>query len=195
MGQSRQVLYTSSLHGSLLNIYILITGTGFTTFHLPAPLNTVTLAICNDLNVSNATSHIPPPQHKEPASSSPPPPASQSTPRWTLEGGPFELADYCISQNTNLLILLDAWLDSGDGDDDDDEDDDGEYDYQNLNYWAARLRPLWVKEGVEGGFVEDGDQHLDMDDGEMGKTVVVVCNRFGEENGMSPDLGGLHELI
>jgi protein N-terminal amidase len=69
------------------------------------------------------------------------------------------------------------------GADDGAENEDHDYDLHNVNYWAARLRPLWVKEGVEGGFVEDDDLQT-MDKGEVGETVVVVCNRFGEENGM-----------
>jgi hypothetical protein len=99
------------------------------------------------------------------------------------------------------LILLDAWLDSADpdlvstdsGDDhptsekSGDNDVNGiygewdEHDWENVNYWAARLRPLWVKEGVEGGFAENGD--LQDADGGQEEMVAVVCNRFGEENG------------
>jgi protein N-terminal amidase len=156
-------------------------GTGFTTFQLPAPLDTVTLAICNDLNVFNSTSHLPPPQHTDPQETSPPQSPTQTTSSWTLKEGPYELADYCIAQKTNLLILLDAWLASAESVHDD--DDEEEHDWHNVNYWAARLRPLWVNEGVEGGFVEDGDI-TEPDVGE--ETVVVVCNRFGEENGKSP---------
>lgn len=154
-------------------------GTGFTTFHLPAPLNTVTLAICNDLNVKSSTSHLPlPDPSTTPASQSCP---SPSTPPWTLKDGPFELADYCVEHKTDLLVLLDAWLDSGESADDGDrEAEETNYDWDNVNYWAARLRPLWAKEGMEGGFVEDGDLQ-ETNKGE--ETVVVVCNRFGDENG------------
>jgi len=138
----------------------------------------VTLAICNDLNVFNSTSHLPPPQHTDPQETSPPQSPTQTTSSWTLKEGPYELADYCIAQKTNLLILLDAWLTSEES-----AHDEEEHDWHNVNYWAARLRPLWVNEGVEGGFVEDGDI-TEPDVGE--ETVVVVCNRFGEENGKSP---------
>jgi len=141
----------------------------------------VTLAICNDLNVSNSTSHLPPPQQTESAETSPSHSPTRTTPSWTLKEGPYELADYCVAQKTNLLILLDAWLDSGESADDGDEGGvEGEHDWRNVNYWAARLRPLWVKEGVEGGFAEDGDV---LETGEGEETVVVVCNRSGEENG------------
>ena len=79
--------------------------------------------------------------------------------------------------------MLDAWLASAESVHDDDDDEE-EHDWHNVNYWAARLRPLWVNEGVEGGFVEDGDI-TEPDVGEE-TVVVVVCNRFGEENGKSP---------
>jgi len=60
-------------------------GTGFATFYLPPPLNTVTLAICMDLN---------------------------PTLPWTADGGPYELADHCLKTGSSLLVLLNAWLDS-----------------------------------------------------------------------------------
>jgi len=61
-------------------------GPGFATFHLPSPLNTITLGICMDLN-----------------------PQSLS---WTIHGGPYEIADHCMKTRSGLLILLNAWLDS-----------------------------------------------------------------------------------
>jgi len=61
-------------------------GPGFATFHLPPPLNTITLGICMDLN-----------------------PQSLS---WTIHGGPYEIADHCMKTRSGLLILLNAWLDS-----------------------------------------------------------------------------------
>ncbi|KAJ7464769.1 carbon-nitrogen hydrolase, partial [Mycena galericulata] len=67
-------------------------GTGFATFSLPPPLRTVSLGICMDLNAM--------------------PPHS-----WAIETGPYELADYCLTEKTNVLVLLD--------------------------FWAERLRPLW----------------------------------------------------
>ena len=57
------------------------TGTGFTTFHLPPPLNTVSLGICMDLNVQ--------------------PPAVWDD----LDGGPYELAAYCAARRTRVLVL------------------------------------------------------------------------------------------
>ncbi len=153
-------------------------GTGFTTFHLPPPLNSVSLGICMDLNTQ--------------------PPAV-----WDLARGPYEVAEYCVAQRTNLLILLNAWLDSK-------EDPEEDIDWRTINYWALRLRPLWAKvveEGQDGraeteahagdgntdgagsdsgsGSGSDSEVNLPRDGRKPGEElVVVVCNRCGEENGM-----------
>ena len=141
-----------------------MTGTGFTTFHLPPPLNTVSLGICMDLNVQ--------------------PPAT-----WDFALGPYEVAEYCIAQKTNLLVLLNAWLDSKESREDD-------TDWRTINYWALRLRPLWAKV-VEADTKAEAEQHDGSDEsdstgehttGSEGRKpgeelVVVVCNRCGEENG------------
>ncbi|TFY71073.1 hypothetical protein EVG20_g1941 [Dentipellis fragilis] len=122
-------------------------GNGFATFHLPAPLNTVTLGICNDLNARDAET-------------------------WTLEDGPYEVADHCIATETNLLIMLNAWLDS-------EEDGDSDEDWRTLNYWAARLRPLWVSE--DDGEPSEDRRRLSTAAGK--RVVAVMCNRWGDENG------------
>ncbi|THH30042.1 hypothetical protein EUX98_g4155 [Antrodiella citrinella] len=116
-------------------------GTGFKTLHLPPPLNTVTLGICMDLNAQ--------------------PPA-----KWTIEG-PYEIADHCKSTGTDTLILLNAWLLSGE------QERDGR-DWGTLNYWATRLRPLWSKSNrrKKSEAAKEGRE-----------TKVVICNRCGEENG------------
>lgn len=85
--------------------------------------------------------------------------------------GPYEMAEHCVRTETNVLILLNAWLFSGN------EDGDGELradrrDWGTLNYWAARLRPLWSKEGRSDNAQDTGRE-----------TKVVICNRCGEENG------------
>ncbi|KAI0769951.1 carbon-nitrogen hydrolase [Fomes fomentarius] len=145
-------------------------GTGFTTFHLPPPLNTVSLAICMDLN-------------------------SQPPAFWD-----YELAEYCIAQKTNLLILLNAWLDSK-------ADPEADTDWQTINYWAMRLRPLWDRvaheDADDDSSKSDSDSDSDSDiehgtnDSNSGfdptpggrkpgdELVVVVCNRCGEENGIT----------
>ncbi|KAI0670907.1 carbon-nitrogen hydrolase [Trametes maxima] len=133
-------------------------GTGFVTFHLPPPLNTVSLGICMDLNVH-------PPAHWE-----------------SIATGPYEVAEYCIAQRTNLLVLLNAWLDPGDAESTaarDDDDDVGEGpEWQTVNYWALRLRPLWARHdsgSTEGERSRQPGEEL----------LVVICNRTGTENGVT----------
>lgn len=81
---------------------------------------------------------------------------------WTTEEGPYELAQYVIDENTNLLIVLCAWLDSK-------KDLDSRWDLSTLNYWLARLRPLWKRPEASS------PKHSD--------TIVVMCNRSGAEGG------------
>lgn len=120
-------------------------GTGFATFHLPPPLNTVTLAICMDLNPRSP---------------------------WTIDGGPYELADHCLKTGSNLLVLLNAWLDS-------EKEEDRDEDLSTMNYWATLLRPLWYRKGDE-----PNDEGAELKKApEDVETVVVVCNRSGIENG------------
>ena len=98
------------------------------TLNLPPPLNTLSLAICMDLNVQ--------------------PPAT-----WTISG-PYEVADYCIAKRTNVLVLLNAWLDSA-------SSEDRVVDLDTMSYWAERLRPLWEeKEEAEEG--EDAAEYKDV---------------------------------
>jgi protein N-terminal amidase len=58
---------------------------------------------------------------------------------WRLSEAPYELASHCISNKANVLILLNAWLDS-------EKDQNEAYDWSTLNYWAARLQPLWAND-------------------------------------------------
>ena len=85
---------------------------------------------------------------------------------WTSDG-PYEVADYCVQKETSILVLLNAWLDSGTADDE-------VVDRETMSYWAARLRPLWE---------EDEDEEVT---GGGKETIVIVCNRCGEENGECP---------
>ncbi|EPQ51121.1 carbon-nitrogen hydrolase [Gloeophyllum trabeum ATCC 11539] len=120
-------------------------GPGFATFDLPPPLGTLTLGICMDLNpVPGAT--------------------------WSLEGGPYELADHTLQTGSRTLVLLNAWLASGSVDGEEEEEEE---DWQVVRYWAARLRPLWAR--------KDGDREAERNDG----VKVIVCNRCGEENGVT----------
>ncbi|KAI0322393.1 carbon-nitrogen hydrolase [Amylostereum chailletii] len=123
-------------------------GSGFTTFHLPPPLGRVTVGICNDLNPAAASS--------------------------SFDGGSYEIADYCLKTNTDILVLLNAWLDS-EGDEGSDED------WPTLNYWATRLRPLWMTSESDANssgtktFASPPLPH---------QTIAVVCNRNGQEKDM-----------
>ncbi|KAE9410336.1 hypothetical protein BT96DRAFT_912543 [Gymnopus androsaceus JB14] len=105
-------------------------GSGFATFHLPAPIGKLSLGICMDLNAH--------------------PPAD-----WRIPQGPYELADYALAQDSDTLILLNAWLDSGvqlykPNESDDvkleSEEMSDDTDWNTVNFWAARLRPLWTQD-------------------------------------------------
>jgi hypothetical protein len=84
------------------------------------------------------------------------------TPEWTSAEGPYEIADYCVAQKANVLLLLNSWLDSR-------EETEEDKDWQSLNYWAARTRPLWAENSTD-----TASDH---------ETVFIVCNRAGEEKG------------
>ncbi|TDL22151.1 hydrolase [Rickenella mellea] len=126
-------------------------GDGFKSFSLPPPLRTLSLAICMDLN--------------------PQPPA-----HWQLKEGPYELASYCLEEvagkpRTNVLLLLNAWLDSK-------VDPEDEHDYDTLEYWIARLNPLW------SDLTQEQKEDETVPSEESKDTIVVICNRAGEENGV-----------
>ena len=123
-------------------------GNQFMTLSIPSfppQFQVMTVAICMDLN--------------------PHPPVE-----WTLSTGPYELADYCRSRSrkdrSNVLVLLNAWLDSR-------ENEESKWDVRTVNYWAARLRPLWDVEHVDEK--EAGEDSTE--------TVVIVCNRCGADDG------------
>ena len=92
---------------------------------------------------------------------------------WTIDEGPYELADHCLRTGSGLLILLNAWLDS-------EAEVDMEEDISTMNYWATMMRPLWDRMGNNGSSGEDaGPQNIPEDS----ETIVVICNRSGTENG------------
>ncbi|KAF9240206.1 carbon-nitrogen hydrolase [Melanogaster broomeanus] len=154
-----------------------ISGTGFSAIHLPAPLGPTTIAICNDLNAHT--------------------PAVWNS----LEEGPYELAQHCVQSGTRLLVLLNAWLHSGKEEpgkraakpgqeDDDPEQSDGgdaskgmDPNWETLDYWAARLRPLWAND--KGTQNTKGGHKVKSKDKKEGpeELLVVLCNRFGHERG------------
>lgn len=89
---------------------------------------------------------------------------------WQLETGPYELAEYCQAQSTDVLVLLNAWLEY----DYDLDDGPDEPSWRTLQYWATRLRPLWHYQHKTDNDFEPLAHH---------ETMVVICNRTGEENG------------
>ncbi|KAJ3747598.1 carbon-nitrogen hydrolase [Lentinula detonsa] len=126
-------------------------GTGFATFHLPSPLRTLSFGICNDLNVAESDT-------------------------WTLEEGPYEIANYALTQNADILVLLNAWLDSA-------KEESEDMDWHTLNYWAARLRPLWANGNGNTNSAAENMQEEDVESVNGKEMIVVVCNRTGEEKG------------
>ncbi|KAJ4467548.1 carbon-nitrogen hydrolase [Lentinula aciculospora] len=137
-------------------------GFGFTSFDLPAPIGKLTLGICMDLNAQ--------------------PPAD-----WKARGRPYEIAEYAMKENADVVVLLNAWLDSGVRmhycKNEKELGFIESVDWTTVEFWATRLKPLWVQaEELSSPNKED-------DEGENGKrTIVVVCNRTGEEKGKSPML-------
>ncbi|KAH8114496.1 hydrolase [Phellopilus nigrolimitatus] len=123
----------------------------FSLSKLPSEVQTMSMGICMDLN--------------------PHPPSL-----WSLEDGPYEIADYCRNTvdkpRTKILVLLNAWLDSQ-------EDTDRKWDTRTLNYWSARLRPLWDIEhaDIPFGNKESIRTHPDFSK----ETIVIICNRCGSD--------------
>lgn len=91
---------------------------------------------------------------------------------WTSARGPYEIADYAVSKGADVVVLLNAWLDSN-------KEVEEVSDWQTLNYWAARTRPLWTD--GQGDKVDLPEEPDEPDHGH--ETVVVVCNRSGSESG------------
>ncbi|KAI5897135.1 carbon-nitrogen hydrolase [Schizophyllum commune H4-8] len=138
-----------------------IPGTGFATFTLPLPL---------------CRSSLPPPLGRLNV----PPPFrltlgicmdlnAQPPALWSVAEGPYEIAEHARREGSGLLVLLNNWLDSG-------EELEEDKDWRTMNFWAARLRPLWQKEDGSDSVGEESE-------GEGKRTIVVICNRTGEENG------------
>jgi protein N-terminal amidase len=96
------------------------------------------------------------------------------SPSWTIDRGPYELADHCLKTGSGLLILLNAWLDS-------EEEEYMEEDISTMNYWATMLRPLWYRMGDNNG--SNGVDAEPQNTSEDSETIVVICNRSGSENG------------
>ncbi|KAJ7069451.1 hypothetical protein C8F01DRAFT_1112787 [Mycena amicta] len=131
-------------------------GNGFATFTIPLRTGTsqsarVSVGICMDLNAA--------------------PPYD-----WTTEEGPYELADYALSQQADLLLLLNAWLDSR-------EEVEHEYDLSTLSFWSQRLRPLWTRNSGAAGAESDARHESTSTSSDSDRdTLVAICNRGGSEN-------------
>lgn len=84
---------------------------------------------------------------------------------------PCELASFALSRRSRVLVLLCAWLRS-------EEDGNSPFSLTTIQYWIARLLPLWSK---------DSDALRPMDEypasDEHDETIVVICNRTGLERG------------
>lgn len=100
------------------------------------------------------------------------------SPSWTIDGGPYDLAEHCLKTGSGLLVLLNAWLDS-------EEEKDMEEDISTMNYWATLLRPLWYRMGNNNNNGGDGEDDAaePKNISEGSETIVVICNRSGTENG------------
>lgn len=81
---------------------------------------------------------------------------------WSEGRAPTELADHCLNEDIELLVLPCAWLDTN-------EDPHSKIDTHVIDYWAWRLRPLFAGANPTQGKPKE--------------TVVVVANRAGEERG------------
>ena len=99
---------------------------------------------------------------------------------WSLARGPYEIADHCISTKSNVLIVLSAWVDSQRKL----EELDEKYDWSTVDYWASRTRPLW-SDGNYSDSSEEQDTLTYDPPLASNETIVIVCNRTGQENGQS----------
>ena len=141
-----------------------LAGNGFRTFTLPPPIGVLSTGICMDLN----------PFRED----------------WTSADGPCELASYCeespTKPRTQVLVILCAWLSQL-------SDEDADYDLNVLDYWLARLKPLWDGEvsdtesdsnpGNAPESAQTNDRNRQTGNADKNETIVIICNRCGEENG------------
>ncbi|KIM28328.1 hypothetical protein M408DRAFT_139999 [Serendipita vermifera MAFF 305830] len=120
-------------------------GTGFISFpQLPDPISTLSLGICMDLNPGPTTIELP---------------------------APCELASFALSNRSRVLVLLCAWLDSG-------QHPDTKWDLTTIQYWLGRLLPLWSTESEDLSPMNEYPVPDDHDE-----TIVIICNRTGNERG------------
>ena len=99
-------------------------------------------------------------------------------PDWTQSHEPYEIAEHCISTKSNILILLNAWLDSK-------KLPSEVHDWTTLNYWALRTKPLWSNKIESDSSSPEEEQDTSTSDPRINETIVIVCNRTGHENGQN----------
>ena len=85
---------------------------------------------------------------------------------------PCELASFALSNQSRVLVLLCAWLDSG-------ESPGTKWDMPTIQFWLERLLPLWSTDSPDLRPIEEYPVAADHDE-----TIVVICNRTGTERGM-----------
>jgi protein N-terminal amidase len=84
---------------------------------------------------------------------------------------PCELASFALSNRSQILVILCAWLDSK-------EDPRSAWDTTTIQFWIERLLPLWSKSSPDLRPMNGMEVPDDHDE-----TIVVICNRSGLERG------------
>ncbi|KAL1409625.1 hypothetical protein Q8F55_003621 [Vanrija albida] len=132
-------------------------GDGFKFFDLPEPLGRVAVGICMDLNPQDFVAP------------------------WNA----FELANFTLQNNVDVLVVPMNWLDPGEEQDSDSDDDDDvprrdpeAPSESNLNYWAARLTPLHDPAPSYSAPSEAPEEPA-----ATKEVVFVAANRVGTEEG------------
>ena len=98
----------------------------------------------------------------------------------------YELAEFAVQKNARILVVLCAWLQSGDS-------SDSQWDILNINYWMERVRPLWERPEIlsvnHAGTsfpppaLGPGTTRETLEAVEDRETIVVISNRTGIEQG------------
>jgi protein N-terminal amidase len=84
---------------------------------------------------------------------------------------PCELASFALANRSRVLVIICAWLQS-------EGDPNSPWCLTTINYWLARLLPLWNKDSPDLIPIDDYPAPEDHDE-----TIVVLCNRTGLERG------------
>jgi protein N-terminal amidase len=93
-----------------------------------------------------------------------------------------ELAEFTVQKNARILVVLCAWLHSGDS-------PDSQWDMVNIDFWTERVRPLWERPDISVNHartslhVGPGKTRETLEAVEDRETIVVISNRTGIERG------------